>query len=295
MRMRWAGAIGLVAVAGCGPKVDPAAPVGPVVGPRRPPVVTGSAPGREVVVGEMCPEAAAGRPAVAPLFVRGVGWQADPAEAAAPVERGAARQFSVLSWDGRRAGLFSVVGTGDAGGASVAIGSYAGASPCAKATRDGEAELDARCVAVQRSCGVALSEVQASGVPFGEDPDPPVLSVGGACVEDDTLAVDIDGDGVVERFAVAAFLDEERGPAEEVDAKSAAAPTCTPRFSLLELLPAVHPRGFQGLDLLAVVDADGDGRKELVMGYRYAGRRTVALYVAAASTGRLELVGEVER
>ena len=41
-----------------------------------------------------------------------------------------------------------------------------------------------------------------------------------------------------------------------------------------------------------MLDLDGDGRRELVLAYRYADHRTWAVYSAAGSPVRLELVGE---
>jgi hypothetical protein len=43
-----------------------------------------------------------------------------------------------------------------------------------------------------------------------------------------------------------------------------------------------------------VVDLDGDGRREIVMVYQYATRRTWAIYSATATSSRLDLVGEAE-
>ena len=59
---------------------------------------------RDVMIGEMCPDAAADRPAVLPLYVQAIGWKHDEADVALPLERNSARQFSVLGWDGRRVG-----------------------------------------------------------------------------------------------------------------------------------------------------------------------------------------------
>ena len=279
----------------CGPRAD---------GPTQPPVTAGGPPprgadhrsqpgGRSVVIGELCPELAADRPAVVPWFARLVGWSDDPDDAAAPVGRGVARQFSVRAFDGRRAGLFTAVGLADLDGRKVAAGGYAGAPPCAKPQEIGqEPVLDPACVEIQRGCGLAIAEAPTTGAPAFEDPEPLRLDVGGACRSGDDLVVDVDRDGRVERFPIARFLDEQHGPADEVSARSGGTGECEPRFSLPRLLPEAHPRGFLGLDLLGVLDADADGRYELVLQLRYAGRRTTALYAAPASPGRLERVGE---
>src|SRR6187401_3451648 len=101
-------AVACASVCACGPRVDPADPdratdtgrgaTGPRTGPDR----RGT---RDVLIGEMCPTAAAGRPAVLPLFLRNVGWQSQAADVSAPLERRNARQFAVLGWDGRRVGV----------------------------------------------------------------------------------------------------------------------------------------------------------------------------------------------
>ena len=46
------------------------------------------------------------------------------------------------------------------------------------------------------------------------------------------------------------------------------------------------------LDVLGVVDLDGDGLKELVLALRFPTIRTVVVYAPTGSAQRLELVGE---
>ena len=46
------------------------------------------------------------------------------------------------------------------------------------------------------------------------------------------------------------------------------------------------------LDVLGVLDLDGDGRREVAVAFRYPDGRTLALYSALSLSGRLELVGE---
>ena len=291
----------LAAGAGCGPRVDPAAPdsgedgvARSVPGPRP----DGPSPGgRDVLVGEMCPAAADSRPAVLPQFVRGITWSSQAADLSAPIERRSARQFMVLGWDGRRVGVFSVVGPAQVDDGVAAIGAYAGSSPCERPRSPGAGpEKDAACVAVQRDCALAVAMLEPAGGfgarPAEEDPDPIDLTTGGACVTGDQLRVDLDGDGAIEAFPVAGFLDEARGPAEEVLAAEPGGGTCEPAFAQRGVVPAADPRDWRGMDLLGVVDLDADGRLELVTVYQYAGRRTWALYTAGDTTGRLDLVGE---
>jgi hypothetical protein len=292
-------AIGLVvlaALAACGSRVPPTEVRGDVAevppASARPP--SAGRIGRSALIGELCPSTAGGRPGVTPWFVRLVGWLDQPADVSAPIARGSARQFGVLGFDGRRAGVFTSLGLATSDGVELAAGSYAGASPCALPAVAGQAAaLDPQCEKLQRGCGVAIAEVSTDGrAPFDEDPEAVRFDAGAACVVRDDLVVDLDGDGHPERFPLAGFVDSAPGPAEEVVARDGEAPACDARFSLPQLMPARHPRGFLGLDLLAVVDADGDGRREILLQFRYAGRRTVALYATAGSTQRLERVGE---
>jgi hypothetical protein len=46
------------------------------------------------------------------------------------------------------------------------------------------------------------------------------------------------------------------------------------------------------MDLLGVLDLDGDGRKELVIALRFATVRSIVVYTATQSAERLELAGE---
>lgn len=252
--------------------------------------------GHGAMVGELCPDGGDGRPALAPIAVRGVNWSTDRGEIDTALARGQAAQFAVLAVDGKRAGRFSVLGADD-GATLLAVGSYVGAPPC---TRGGalDGKLDATCAQVRRGCGIAVATLGAPGGMF-DDEDPPAIEIGGACRAGDDLAIDVDGDGVAERFPLAAFLDEGRAPAEEVTAVATTPATCGPVFTLTGLPLAVDgaaedPRLRVELDVLGVLDVDGDGRREVALGLRYTERRSIALYSAVTSAARLELVGEVE-
>jgi hypothetical protein len=288
----------------CGPKVAPSGPGPAPAGSTRktapaPARVEPSArpPFREVLVGEMCPRAADGRPAVKPLFVRALGWSDAAEDAATAIERRAARQFSVLAWDGRRAGLFSVAGIGEVGDQDVAVGAYAGSSPCARPRDAGDAGYHPDCVTAQDHCGLAVATLERGRLdeqPFEADPDPLSLTPGGACVAGDKLLVDIDGDGSEEAFVARDFVNAVWAPAEEVLAVARSNETCTPAFAMHHAVQPGDPRHWRGLDVVGVVDLDGDGRREIIVAYHYAARRTWAIYSAASTAGRLDLVGEAE-
>lgn len=263
-------------VTGCptGPHPAPRAPAGsPPAAPAPGPVPAQRSPAgaRPALVGIYCPELAGGRPAVDPLFVRAERWSADPAETAAVVQRRAARQLSVLGWDGRRVGVFSVAGAAKTGGRSVAIGSYAGASPCARGD-----EEDPACVAATAGCGVAVAVLEEPGGfrarPFEEEPDPVDVEVGGACAAAGGVVADIDRDGAPEAFAVPASA---ALPPELVASDAAA--ECAPRFA---------GAAFGGAGRVwAAADVDADGRLELLV---RGDDGTWALYAAPELPTRLE-------
>jgi hypothetical protein len=112
------------------------------------------------------------------------------------------------------------------------------------------------------------------------------------------LAIDIDADGTPEMFPIGEFVDPSRAPAEEVSAAAMVAPACTPTFALHGLVPPPAPgvvmdgKHKVDLDVLGVLDVDTDGRREVVVAFRYYESRTVAVYSAMSSASRLELVGE---
>jgi hypothetical protein len=294
----------LATIVACGPAVKPPSPpsepepigkVGPT--PTR-------AVGRQIVVGEMCPQGAGGRPAVAPLIMRTVQWTDNAAEVAATVERGSVPRFVVLGVDGKMAGVFDTLGLVDiAPNQAVASGTYAGASPCtyasavdAKARSVSMRAEDPKCGPATGGCGVAIGEIENPGEP----PEVNSFASGGACLAGDQLAVDIDGDGKPESFPIAEVLDGIRGPAAEWSASPTASAACAPTFQLYDIHLVQPPeagkpadtKGTVLLDVLGVVDLDGDGRKELVLALKFPTVRTIVVYTAAETPQRLTLVGE---
>ncbi|MGE5184379.1 MAG: hypothetical protein ACM31C_20055 [Acidobacteriota bacterium] len=294
----------LALICGCGPKVAPSAPPpepGPVARPHKTPI---SSAGREVVVGEWCPQGAGGRPAVAPLVMRTVQWSDVSSEVTATVERGSVPRFVVFGTDGKMAGVFDPMGLVDVGlQQPVASGAYTGASPCTYevTSKPNAGQLatraeDPKCGQFLAGCGLAVGEI---GHP-DDGPETVAYQTGGACMTGDQLAVDIDGDGKVESFPITGVLDGIRGPAAEWTASPTAEAACTPRFQLydLKLAPAPDPgkpvdqKAIVYMDLLGVVDLDADGRKELVIALRFPTVRSIVVYSASQSAQRLELVGE---
>ncbi|RMH45232.1 MAG: hypothetical protein D6689_00365 [Deltaproteobacteria bacterium] len=288
--MRWAGLAAALAIAcSAGPRRAPA-PRSASRPPPRPDAVAGAVAG--AVVGQMCPEAAGGRPAVLPLVIAGTRWTTDPSAVSRAVARGEVRAFAVFAWDGRRAGVFRVAGAADVGLAPrVALGSYAGGSPCAAPARPGDPARDIpECAAALAGCGLAVAPLEPGGGyrarPFDEVEPPPRAAVGGACAAAGQLVVDIDGDGHPEVFRLADVL-AGGSFADEWGAAAAPARRCEPRFAIRGIAGGDGER----LDLVGVVDVDGDGRREVVLALDRDGGGEWAVYSAAATPARLELVG----
>jgi hypothetical protein len=290
--------------ASCGPAIK--APEGPGAEPATtkatPTPINRAA--RQVVVGEMCPQGAGGRPAVAPLIMRGVQWTDAAADVVNTVERGSVPRFIVFGVDGRMAGVFDTLGIVDVGlQQSVATGTYAGALPCTYGldTKPSPGQLatraeDPKCGPVTNNCGLAVGEITHPDEP----PLTPAYTTGGACLSGDQLAVDIDGDGRIESFPIAGVLDGIRAPAAEWSASPTSQAACAPHFQLydLHLVPEPDPgkpadqKLTVMLDVLGVVDLDGDGRRELILALRFPTVRTIVVYSPLATAQRLELVGE---
>lgn len=294
-------AIGLA----CGPRYEPEGPTQDVGAPSQKALsvhkrkAAGAPPSRQILLGEMCPKAAANRPAVKPILVRQVSWEETADAVSRPVEANEARQFQVLGWDGRRVGLFTVAGAAQATGGQgiVATGSYVGSSPCQPPARStAEVRFDDNCVKALGHCGLAISVLEpGAGIearPIDEAPEPVQLETAGACTADSKLLVDVDGDGKQEAYRLADFVDPFRGPPDEVAAIDRGKSRCKTRFALRGAVPAGDPRDWRGLDVLGVVDLDADGRREIVLAYHYADRSTWAVYTAMATPARLDLAGE---
>ena len=287
-----------IAGTGCPPTVRPPEPPsepGPVGKPQLP--RTGTPSGRQVMVGEMCPQGAGGRPAVIPLMMRTVRWTDNTTEVSEVVERGSVPRWSVLGTDGKQAGWFDTLGVADVGlQQSVAAGTYVGASPCTADAGNGQRSEEPACVGATEGCGLAVGELTRPDDP----PSTPQLATTGACLSGDTLAIDVDGDRVIESFPLASLLDGVRGPSQEWSAAPTAGAACSPKFKLFDIKlvrppepgKPVDPKSLVVMDVLGVVDLDGDARKELVLALRFATVRTVVIYAAAGSPQRLELVAE---
>jgi hypothetical protein len=289
----------VLAQVSCGPRVQPDRPFPEEGVTHRERGPTPARPGRQLVVGELCPQGAAGRPAVAPLLIRTTQWLDAASEVNGAVERGATRRFVAFGVDGKVAGVFDTVGLADiALGQSVASGTYVGGTPCSAEAGGNPRTDDPRCVAATGGCGLAVAELTRPDEP----PEAPTYQTGGACVSGDALGVDIDGDGAVEWFPLAQVLDGIRAPASEWPALQGTRPACKPAFALydVKLAPSAEPgklpdaRATVTFDLLGVVDLDGDGRQDLVIALRFPTVRTVVVYTASESTHRLELAGEAQ-
>jgi len=299
-RVAWVLTLGaLVTLGACGPRVRPDMPFPEEPVTRRERTPKPQQGGRQVVVGELCPQSAAGRPAVAPLLMRTTQWTDTATEIANAVERGSVPRFVAFGVDGKVAGVFDTVGLADISlGQSVAAGTYVGSAPCTSDAGGGQRAEDPRCRPATNGCGLAVAELARPDDP----PATPAYQTGGGCLAGDALAVDIDGDGVVESFPLSGVLDGIRGPAQEWSANANLKAACAPKFVLYDVKLAPEPepgkpadaKAVVMLDLLGVVDLDGDGRKELVIALRFPTVRTIVVYGAGSSPQRLELVGEAQ-
>ncbi len=282
----------------CGPAVRPPEPPtepGPEVRNER--IQKPVKAGREVMIGELCPQGAAGRPAVMPLVMRTAVWNDGAADVANVVERGGVPRFAVFGVDGKLAGAFDTLGLVDVGlGQSVAAGTYVGAPPCTSDAGGGQRLEDPKCAPATGGCGLAIGEL-------GRAEDPPPLTgfqTAGACLSGDALALDVDGDGVLESFPLASVLDSVRSPAKEWTAAPTAGAACTPTFQIfgLRLAPppdrgkAVDPKQIVEMSVLGVVDVDRDGRRELILALKFPTVRTIVVYTASDTPQRFELAGE---
>ncbi len=236
--------------------------------------------------------------------MRAVSWTDTAVDLSATVERGGVPRFVVFGTDGKRAGTFDTLGAVDVGlQQEVASGTYVGASPCTyeitAKPKPGELATrgeDPKCGPITGGCGLAVGEISRSDDP----PETTQFTTGGACISGDQLAVDIDGDGKAESFPIADVLDGIRGPAAEWTASPTTGAACKPQFQLydIKLVPQPDPgkpvdqKGTVMLDVLGVVDLDGDGRRDLVLALRFPTVRSIVVYTASSIPERLELAGE---
>jgi hypothetical protein len=230
--------------------------------------------------------------------MRTVVYTDQAADLSAVIERGGVPRFAVFGVDGKIAGVFETLGLADiAPGQSVASGTYVGAGPCTSDGGKGTRVEDPKCTPATGGCGIAVGELGRA-----DDPPPiPSYQTAGACLSGDALAVDIDGDGVMESFPLASVLaDGVRSPADEWTAAPTAGAQCTPTFQFynVTLQPPpepgrqADPKQIVRMSLLGVVDIDGDGRKEVILAFEFPTVRTIAVFTSTGSPQRLELAGE---
>jgi hypothetical protein len=288
----------------CSPRFAPNEPIAPNASKpgRTSRKGLGRDPGTQLIVGEMCPQSAGGQAGIELRMQKGVQWVDDAAELSGQAERLSATSFAVLGYDGKRAGVFAAMGA--LSGRALVAGSYVGAGPCTKDIGKNERSEDLSCSRAALGCGLAFAELPASNT------NTPELSVGAACVEDGMLQLDIDGDGRAEQFGLEELLDGARDPAGEWLARAATSSAsvtksaCVPSFSTWGLVIG-RPDGKLGkigdgkdgkydvmLNIMGIVDLNADGRFEIIASLRYPDARSVVVYGASGTAGRLELAAE---
>src|SRR5262249_11153478 len=204
----------------------------------------------------------------------------------------------VFDVNGKVAGLFDTVGLLEVGlPQSIASGTYVGSPPCTADGGKGARVEDPKCVPALGGCGLAVGAL----VHPDDPPETTTFQTGGACISADqqNLVVDIDGDGRPEAFPLVGALDGIRGPAAEWSAAPSGGAPCKPTFQLYDIRLAPEPekgkvdqKAIVTIDLMGVVDLDGDGRRELVLAMKFPTVRTVVVYTSNGSAQRLALAGE---
>ncbi len=238
--------------------------------------------GVPLLLGWYCPTLAAGRSGVTPLWSKEPMWDSDLPAMAKAIGTRRVKQFSVLGWKGKVSGHLSVMGLATLSGNSIAIGSYAGSSPCEMASLGQASQLDASCVAQTQECGLAVATLEPAGGfesrPYEEDPDEMELALQSSCVSEQVLRLDIDGDGKMDYFSIEDLLRDGVAP-EELPAAAADGAECEQGFA---------GEAGKGLVRVATLDVDGDGRVEVLF---LRGSDEFLLYGAPNHPGRLERLG----
>jgi len=214
---------------------------------------------------------------------RSLDWSDDPDTLRDLLARGSIQVFRVLSFAGGNAGQFTVAGLVDLDTVTpVALGGYAGGPTC----EPGSAS-ERECQAMLTGCGVAV----AAPAPFGDDSVVDVHT-GTGCVVGTSLCVDTDEDGASEAFPLRAFMGPLREPTDEVTGGGGCKAPCEPRFARAAIVPGDNPKVWRGMDLVGVLDLDGDGRLEIILRYNYGDKATWAVYSPEQTSRRLTLVAE---
>ncbi|MCP4444131.1 MAG: VCBS repeat-containing protein [Myxococcales bacterium] len=270
--------LGLVACGGAQKRAPEPAAAAPTPKP-----VSAVETGPRLMLGWYCPESAAGRPGVEPALARDPSWTEAEDVLSRAVGARRVKRFSVLGYAGQRAGSFAVAGAATSNGASLAIGSYLGASPCEEVDSLGKIRSrDEHCVQTSHNCSLAVAPLEAAGGfqarPYEEDPDTLVLSTGVACEIGKHLVVDVDGDGTAERFSLEQLI-AGKNPVE-LPFLEEGGRTCEMHYASVST-------SLGGLTRVGVLDFDEDGRPEVVY------RRGTELFVYGAphSPARMELLG----
>ncbi len=274
------------ALIGCGgaqkptPKPETEAQMAVSPAPKSTPATISQA---RVLLGWYCPDSGGGRPAVQPILALDQTWQSSKEFLAHAIGARQTKRFSVMAYDGGRAGSFAVAGAASLGETTLAIGSYVGAGTCDSLDALGKVRSqDAQCLSTTGGCALAVGELDAAGGfdarPYEEDPDEEEWLRGAACEVGEDLLIDVDGDGATERFSLAELVAGQ--VPVELPLRQDGKTSCEPSFAGV----------FGELIRLGVIDLDRDGRLEVV----YRRGEDVFLYGAPHSPARMELLARMK-
>lgn len=281
----------LIVACSSGEQRTPSAPMAPKApseaAPEQPHEIAEEEWGDSYVIGDLCLNRSLSRMNLFPRFrVSGDRWSAEAGVVRAPL-LAASHKFTALGLDGSTVAVFLTETDPSMGEMSGFVGEYRGSSGGCSA---GDAEQkvgDWACIAAG-GCGLAVSRV-------GEPVSPRWkmdISTAFSCVENGVLVLDINGDGVDEAFDLAAFAEQSGLEAESAETAAVVRgrlhgrSECEREFIWYQL-----KRGpSRAVDVLGVVDLNGDGRHELVIAVRGSGSRSIAVYQARDDGLRLDRV-----
>ncbi|NVB79696.1 MAG: hypothetical protein HOV81_14970 [Kofleriaceae bacterium] len=230
------------------------------------------------LIGENCLNKQLTQTHLFPRFLGGRGsWHGDAEEVRVPL-REAPQHFNVVGFDGTVRG--EMITTANAVGSDPRgfIGTYTGSLGVCGFIQDGVRGAMYDCV-IAGACGLAVADVDDTH----PRPRPIDITVATTCVANDMLIADLDRDGKLAAFPLAAFRDET-----EIEGVPYSGPDCPPRYTWYGT-----QLGPDFIDVLGAGDFDHDGSLELVIAIRSGASRSVAIYAPPKGSKRLDRLAVV--